>query len=81
MICDNEAAVFFSGNSKRSNNSKHIGLKYFSVRQRVKRKEVIVEHIGTESQLADPFTKTLSAVSFQKDVRDMGILPELVAGD
>ena len=47
MFCDNEAAVFFSGNSKRSNNSKHIGLKYFSMRQRIKRKEVIVEHIGT----------------------------------
>ena len=79
MFCDNEAAVFFSGNSKRSNNSKHTGLKYFSVRQRVKRKDIIVEHIGTESQLADPFTKALSVVSFQKHVKDMGILPELVA--
>ncbi|KAJ9562152.1 hypothetical protein OSB04_007312 [Centaurea solstitialis] len=63
MVCDNEAAVFFSGNSKRSNNSKHIGLKYYSVRQMVKRKEVIVEHIGTESQLADPFTKALSVIT------------------
>ena len=34
--CDNEVVVFFSKNSKRSNNSKHIDLKYYSVRERVK---------------------------------------------
>ena len=39
--------------------------------------EIEVLDIGTESQLADPFTKALSISSFQKHVENMGILPSL----
>lgn len=77
MYCDNEAAVFFSKNSKRSNSSKHIALKYYSVRQQVKYGEVEVLNIDTDSQLADPFTKALSISSFQKHIENMGILSNL----
>ena len=79
IFCDNEAAVFFSKNSKRSNSSKHIALKYYGVRQKVKRGEIVVLNIDTESQLADPFTKALPVASFQKHMENIGILPELDA--
>ena len=74
--CDNEAAVFFSKNSKRSNNSKHIDLKYYSVRKRVKNGEVDIVVIKTEEQLADPFTKALSVSVFKKHTEDMGVLSD-----
>lgn len=77
IYCDNEAAVFFSKNCKRSNNSKHIDLEYYSVRQRVKRGEIRVLDIDTESQLADPFTKALPIVKFQEHVKNMGVLENL----
>ncbi|PRQ45809.1 putative RNA-directed DNA polymerase [Rosa chinensis] len=79
IYCDNEAAVFFSKNSKRSNNSKHIDLKYYSVRERVKHGEIAVLSIDTNSQLADPFTKALSVAAFQKHTASIGILANLDA--
>ena len=77
IYCDNEAAVFFCKNSKRSNNSKHIDLKYYSVRQRVKRAEIEVLGINTESQLADPFTKALAVAIFKEHAKNMGIQSNL----
>ncbi|KAK9924305.1 hypothetical protein M0R45_032683 [Rubus argutus] len=79
IYCDNSAAVCFTKNNKRSTNSKHIDLKYYNVRERVKHNEIEVAHIDTLSQLADPFTKALSVIAFQKHVADMGILPTLDA--
>ena len=79
LFCDNEAAVFFSKNNKRSSNSKHIDLKYYDVRKRVKRGQISVLDIDTESQLADPFTKALSISCFQKHVKNMGISEDLYA--
>ena len=78
-FCDNSAAVYFTKNNKRSNNSKHLGLKYYSVRENVKHGEIEVLQIGTLSQLADPFTKALTAVSFEEHARSIGILPDLGA--
>ncbi|XP_040369153.1 secreted RxLR effector protein 161-like [Rosa chinensis] len=79
IFCDNEAAVFFAKNSKRSNNSKHIDLKYYSVRQRVDFGDIEVLNIDTEAQLADPFTKALTVASFQKRIKNLGILSQLDA--
>ena len=76
VYCDNEVAVFFSKNSKRSNNSKHINLKY-SVRERIKHGELAVLSIDTNSQLANPFTKALSVAAFQKHTKNIGVLPNL----
>ena len=77
VYCDNEAAVFFCKKNKRSNNSKHIDLKYYSVREKVKRGELTVLSIDTNSQLADPFTKALSVAAFQKHTKSIGVLPSL----
>ncbi|XP_050379571.1 secreted RxLR effector protein 161-like [Argentina anserina] len=79
VFCDNEAAVYFCKNNKRSSNSKHIDLKYYSVRERVKRGELAVLSIDTNSQLADPFTKALPVKVFKKHIESIGILPNLDA--
>lgn len=47
IFCDNTAAVCFTKNNKRSTNSKHIDLKYYSLRERVKHKEIDIANIGT----------------------------------
>jgi hypothetical protein len=74
IFCDNSAAVYFTKNNKHSTNSKHIDLKYYSVRQRVKYREIEVLKISTLSQLADPFTKALPVVAFKKYISDFGVL-------
>ena len=79
IYCDNSAAVCFTKNNKRSTNSKHIDLKYYTVRERVKNKELEVLKIATLAQLADPFTKALTVAAFTQHANDMGILPSLDA--
>lgn len=63
-LCDNTIVVFFTKNNKRSTNSKHIDLKSYSVREKVKHREIEIANIGTHSKLVDPFTKALSVVAF-----------------
>ncbi|PRQ34200.1 putative RNA-directed DNA polymerase [Rosa chinensis] len=74
---DNSAAVYFTKNNKRSTNSKHIDLKYYSVRERVKHNELIIAKINTLNQLADPFTKPLTIAAFEKHTENIGILPTI----
>jgi hypothetical protein len=63
IFCDNSAAVFFS--NKSGSRSKHIDIKYLSVRDNIKRHEVFIEHISTESMVADPMTKGLPVKQFK----------------
>lgn len=74
IYCDNATAVFFSKNNKRTSASRNIDVKYFSVRESVRDKEIEVVKIGTREQLADPLTKALPVAAFADHVKHMGIL-------
>ena len=54
---DNSIAVFMAKNNKSGSRSKHIGIKYLAIREHVKEEKVVIEHISTESVIADPLTK------------------------
>jgi len=47
MYCDKFTVVFFSKNDKYSKGVKHMELKYFSVKEEVKKQRVSIEHIST----------------------------------
>ncbi|MCQ7013088.1 hypothetical protein M9Y11_19915, partial [Clostridioides difficile] len=53
--------------------SKHIERKYHLIREIVKREDVVVTKIASADNLADPFTKTLTAKAFDGHVEGMGI--------
>ena len=74
ILCDNNAAVFFSKNNKSSKGSKHIELKYLTVRDLVKNEDIMVEHIDTTNMLANPLTKGLGPITFKRHVFNMGII-------
>uniref|UniRef100_A0A2N9I4J9 Integrase catalytic domain-containing protein n=1 Tax=Fagus sylvatica TaxID=28930 RepID=A0A2N9I4J9_FAGSY len=74
IFCDNRAAVFFSKNNKTSSGSKHIDIKYLSVRDMVRKGDIIIEHINTEAMIADPLTKGVRHVVFKCHAESMGIL-------
>ena len=57
LYCDNSAATFMAKNNKSGNRSKNIDIKYLALRECVKEKKVVIEHISTESMLANPLTK------------------------
>ena len=74
ILCDNNVVVFFSKNNKSSKGSKHIKLKYLTVRDLVKNEDIMVDHIDTTNMLDDPLIKGLRPITFQRHVFNMGII-------
>ncbi|XP_075103778.1 secreted RxLR effector protein 161-like [Nicotiana tabacum] len=54
IYCDNSGAVFFSKNDKYSKGTKHMELKYFTVKEEVQKQRVSLEHIRTDLMITDP---------------------------
>lgn len=81
IFCDNEAAVFFSKNNKRTSASRLMDVKYLVVRDRVKDKEIIIEHVSSELNIADPLTKGLPVGVFKNHVAHMGLFESLDAAE
>jgi hypothetical protein len=59
LFCDNKSAVLYSNNNRSSTKSKHIDIKFLVVKERVQSGQISIEHLGTNSMIADPLTKGL----------------------
>ena len=70
---DNLAAVFIAKNKKSGRRSKYIDIKYLVIRERVKEKKVIIEHISTKLMSANPLTKGMPLLKFKDHVVNMGL--------
>ena len=58
MYCDNSAAVFCK-NDKYFKGAKYVELKYFVMKEKVKKQRVSIEHISTNLMIVDPLNKGL----------------------
>lgn len=58
-LCDNTAAIFFSTNDIYSRGAEYMELKYFAVKEEVKKQRVSIQHIRTDLLIADSLTKGL----------------------
>ena len=58
---DNKSAILMENNGRNSctDNSRHIHIRYFFVKDRVDKKEIVIKYCNTELMLADFFTKPL----------------------
>ena len=56
---DNQATVRLAQNAEFHHRTKHIKIKYFFVREKVMEGELNIQHIPTNNQVADLFTKPL----------------------
>lgn len=74
IFCDNRSAVLYSNNNKSSSKTKHIDLKFRVVKERVQSGVVSMEHIGTNSMIADPLTKGLPPKVFHEHTARMGVM-------
>ena len=67
MLEDNMGAIALcAGPSPHHQRTKHIGLRYHYIREKVKSGQIRMQHQDTEHQVADIFTKALSRVSFAR---------------
>ena len=73
LYCDNSGAVANSKEPRSHKRGKHIERKYHLIREIVHRGDVAVLKIASENNLADPFTKTLPAKSFEGHLEGLGL--------
>ncbi|KAL6327191.1 hypothetical protein AAG906_015230 [Vitis piasezkii] len=73
VYCDNSTVVFMAKNNKSGSRIKHIDIKYLAIRERVKEKKVVIEHISTELMIVDPLTKGMPPLKFKDHVVNMGL--------
>ena len=73
LYCDNSIMVFMDKNNKSGSRSNHIDIKYLAIKERVKEKKVVIEHISIELMLADPLTKGMPPKYFKDHVVQMGL--------
>ena len=74
LYCDNKSAVLYSNNNRSSTKSNHIDIKFLFVKERVQSGQIFIEHLGTNSMIADPLTKGLPPKVFHEHVAHMGVL-------
>ena len=77
LYCENSTIVFMAKNNKSGSRSKHIDIKYLTIRECVKNKKVIIEHVSTEVMLPDPLTKGMPPQKFTDHVFTMGLSPTM----
>ena len=64
VYCDNTSAINISKNPVQHSRTKHIDIRHHFIRELVENKTVVIEHVTTEKQLADIFTKALDSTRF-----------------
>ena len=62
---------FNAHNNRSSGVAKHIDIKYYVVKDKVRYQIISLEHIKTEKMLVDPLTKCLPPNMFREQVVDM----------
>ncbi|KAL4025380.1 hypothetical protein IC575_013770 [Cucumis melo] len=73
LYYDNSEAVANSKEPRSHKRGKHIERKYHLIREIVQRGDGIVTKIASEHNIADPFTKTLTAKVFEGHLKSLGL--------
>ena len=73
LYCDNSGAVANSREPRRHKRGKHIERKYHLIREIVHRGDVVVTQISSQPNIADPFTKALTAKVFEGHLHSLGV--------
>nr|CAN60205.1 hypothetical protein VITISV_036061 [Vitis vinifera] len=68
-----QVSVFMAKNNQSGSRSKHIDIKYLAIKEHVKEKKVITEHISTELMIVDPLTKGMPPLKFKDHIVNMGL--------
>ena len=78
--CDNQSAITICRNPTHHNRAKHIDIRYHFIRELVEKKEVIVEYVSSERNVADIFTKALGKRKFHNHCQTLGLICKANSG-
>ena len=74
LLCDNESAIKIAHNPVQHSKTKHIQIRHHFLHDHVLKGDISIEHVKTEEQLADIFTKPLDEKRFSKLRCELNIL-------
>jgi hypothetical protein len=77
LYCDNNPALQYTHNNRSSGAAKHINIKYYVVKDKVRDHIINLEHISIEKMLTDPLIKGLPPNMFREHVAGMGLRESL----
>jgi hypothetical protein len=77
LYCDNNLAVQYAHNNRSSGAAKHIDMKYYVVKDKVRDQIINLEHISTKKMLVDSLTKDLPPNVFREHITGMGLRESL----
>ena len=72
LYCDNNPVVCYAHNNKPSGAAKHIAIKYYVMKDKVRDHIISLEHIRIEKMLVDPLTKRLTTQRVQRTLSQHG---------
>ena len=75
IYCDNTSAISLSKNIVQHSKAKHIPIKYHYLRDQAANKNIKLEYIPTQEQVADIFTKPFSRDVFEYLRQKLGVPP------
>ena len=70
---DNASCIKYIYGSKRSTNSKHIGVKFYFVKDHIKDGTITVKKVPTADNVADIMTKSLGSILFKRHMENLGM--------
>ena len=74
LFCDNKSTVLYSNNNRSLTKSKFIDIIFLVVKERVQSGLLSIQHIGTNSMIANPLTKGLPPKVFHEHIAHMGVV-------
>ena len=74
LLCDNESAVKIESNLVQHSRTKHIDIRYHFLRDHVNKRDIKMDGISTEDQLADIFIKPLDENRFCKFRNELNVI-------
>ncbi|XP_070035652.1 uncharacterized protein [Nicotiana tomentosiformis] len=74
VYCDNIGATYLCKNLVFHSRMKHVAIDFYFVRGQVSKGEIVVKHIPTGEQVADPLIKALPKRQFFQQVNKIGLL-------
>jgi hypothetical protein len=77
LYYDNEPAVLYTHNNKKTKTVKHINIRFYVVKEKIQDQTISLDHISTKKMIADLLMKGLPPSVFREHLTDMGLRESL----
>jgi hypothetical protein len=69
--------VLYAQNNKKTKTDKHINIRFYIVKVKIRDETISLEHICTKKMIADPLTKGLPPSVFREHLAGIGLRESL----